>query len=922
MTEGKENVNMKDTGLSKKEDLSTGSPKKVSPSVDTEEASKIYSKINNTKKGNLGSSMAKMGGNTLKNATAGLMDEMASGDDEESTTFRNASNNVSGGVDTFKKGRELLKGEKNQNGLEKNNKLKNKKKSNSKDNENKVIKKGKSKADKVKSTKSLKNKKGIKAFFSGKGKVFKIIGSIFGSTLILEIILIILVAIVFAMVVQNLMIKFGLTGSDSDEIFSEKYEETLSREEIDDIFDESVSDPCGPVSWFNKLKHFVGIYDLTKNQDLCLYIRKSLEKKESLPGISNLGPGYFFSAFYYAYDTQNIDKDGHMFIEVEQPESDDENDIVMATDLDAVATLFETGIYKKEDIDTLLDNYILEYNFKQEGVHYYQWVIDEDTGEGTCKKFDDYKYNEISETKFQAYLRFGENVANSFQRDSNLVKAYGMTSGECLEQLETDLGPKPSLVKYSTKMDLNSNSQEIPTIVISNPFYPMYDGTYTYQNGFIYKTYPKFKPEYTFDNIVVPFDFKVCRRIEEIMEYIYSRQDYTNSVLGYPNNVLISTNTGSATSCVYTVNGSDLTGVKVKLVHAKNSAVPGVNTGDEIEGQELVDLEKYVLGVVYAEHGSAPEEALKVQAIAARNYILNRGHLMEEDGQKILRITNSTYDQTYCDPDEGCDRCIGKRGVVSLYKSGTTPAGSTCVSVSPLPNDSYVRKAVKSVSGVILQDAEGNTMNTPYTGENQLAWSEMANQGKDYIEILRSTYGESSLSNPSCTFASGDWDSWRQGGEEWGNKSVGSSTMSQIGCFITAHAKALAASGAQLKVNNFNPGVFIDIINANHCLSGNNLDATCALNAVLANGYVRDRDRTSVSLTGSIEQKASIISNYLNQGYQVILRVKAEPDQHWVYVTGVNGSTIYISDTSSNANTVIPKYSNSGVVYMIGYKFR
>ena len=869
MTEENKNLNNKDIS----------SPKKVGSSVNNEDINSINSKINNTKRNNLSSSMASLGANTVKNATSNLMDKMSSTDEEKSSTFKNLNNTIDNSMNTIKEGKKLV------------NKLK--------------------KDNKKKTTKTLKD------IFVGKDKKIKILGTILSGGFILKVFLIIIVATVFAMVVQNLMIKFGLTGNDSYEVFNKKYNEYLSREDIDDIFDENVTDPCGPVSWLNKLKHFVGIYNLSNRQDLCLYIRKSLEKKEALPGISTLGPGYFFSSFYYAYDTQNIDKDGHMFIEVKQPD----DNTVQATDLDAVATLFETGIYKKEDIDYLLDNYILEYNFKQEDVHYYQWIVDEKTGLGACYSFNDYVYNEISETKFQAYLRFGSNVASSFQRDSNVIKAYGMTSSECLEQLENDLGPKPSLAIYSTKLDLTTHDEEISTIVINNPYYPRYDGTYTYQDGFIYKTYPKYKKEYTIDFIEVPFDYKVNRNIEEIMEYIRSRQDYTNYVLGYPNTVVTDSNSGSTTNCTYTVNGTNMSGIKVKLVHAKNSAVPGVNTGDEIEGQELVDFEKYILGVVYAENGSAPEEAIKAQAIAARNYVLNRGHLMEENGQKILRITNSTYDQTYCDPDAGCDRCIGERGVVSLYKSGTTPKGSTCVSVSPLPNDSYVRKAVKSVSGVVLQDNNGNTINTPYTSTTQHAWNKMAKEGKDYIEMLRLTYGESSLSNPSCTFASGDWDNWRQGDLQWGNKSVGSSNMASIGCFITAHAKALAASGAQLKVNNFNPGVFIDVINANHCLSGNNLNATCALNAVLANGYDRNTDRVGVSLTGSIGQKALTISNYLNQGYQIILRVKAEPNQHWVYVTGVSGSTIYMSDPASNGKTVLPTYSDKGVVYMIGYKF-
>lgn len=870
MTEENKNLNNKDIS----------SPKKVGSSVNNEDINNINSKINNTKRNNLSSSMASMGANTVKNATSNLMDAMSSTDEEKSSTFKNLNNTIDNSVNTIKEGKKLV------------NKLK--------------------KDNKKKTTKTLKD------IFIGKNKKFKILGTILSGGFILKVFLIIIVATVFSMVVQNLMIKFGLTGNDSYEVFNKKYNEYLSREDIDDIFDENVTDPCGPVSWLNKLKHFVGIYNLSNRQDLCLYIRKSLEKKEALPGISTLGPGYFFSSFYYAYDTQNIDKDGHMFIEVKQPD----DNTVQATDLDAVATLFETGIYIKEDIDYLLDNYILEYNFKQEDVHYYQWIVDEQTGVGACYSFNDYVYNEISETKFQAYLRFGSNVASSFQRDSNVVKAYGMTSSECLEKLENDLGPKPSLAIYSTKLDLTKHDEEIPTIVINNPYYPRYDGTYTYQDGFIYKTYPKYKKEYTIDSIEVPFDYKVNRNIEEIMEYIRSRQDYTNYVLGYPNTVVTDSNSGSTTNCTYTVNGTNMSGIKVKLVHAKNSAVPGVNTGDEIEGQELVDFEKYILGVVYAENGSAPEEAIKAQAIAARNYVLNRGHLMEENGQKILRITNSTYDQTYCDPDTGCDRCIGSNGVVSLYKSGTTPPGSTCVSVSPLPNDSYVRKAVKSVSGVVLQDNNGNTINTPYISTTQRAWNEMAKEGKDYIEMLRLTYGESSLSNPSCTFASGDWDNWRQGDPQWSNKAVGSSNMAKIGCFITAHAKALAASGAQLKVNNFNPGVFIDVINANHCLSGNNLDASCALNAVLANGYDRNTDRVGVSLTGSIGQKALTISNYLNQGYQIILRVKAEPNQHWVYVTGISGSTIYMSDPASNGKTVLPTYNDKGVVYMIGYKFR
>ena len=133
-----------------------------------------------------------------------------------------------------------------------------------------------------------------------------------------------------------------------------------------------------------------------------------------------------------------------------------------------------------------------------------------------------------------------------------------------------------------------------------------------------------------------------------------------------------------------------------------------------------------------------------------------------------------------------------------------------------------------------------------------------------------------------------------------------------------AIAKAIAKSGAQVKVANFNPGTFVNTIKANGCLDGNNLVSACALKSVLVNDY----ERKSSALSGSLENKANVIAGYINNGYEVILRVKSpDPRQHWVLVTGVSGSTIYMSDTASDANIVVPFYNANEVVYMIAYRF-
>ena len=402
---------------------------------------------------------------------------------------------------------------------------------------------------------------------------------------------------------------------------------------------------------------------------------------------------------------------------------------------------------------------------------------------------------------------------------------------------------------------------------------------------------------------------------------VSSRQDYINYLLGYPNTVKTNLALYSG-NCTYTVGNRDVSNLKVRLIHKKNSALPDVEVNAAVPNQELIDFEKYVLGVVYAENGGAPDEAMKAQAIAARTYAFNRGTIKEDNGEVVLEISSSTWDQTYCDPDKGCDICTSAldQSVQTVMTKGTVPEGASCTHwKGPLENDSRIRKAVKAVSGIILTDTSGNPAGVGYTSTTQNSWNSLANQGSDYVELIRSSYGgEYILSNPSCSFASGDWDKWRQSSSEWGSIMLSTKNMSSVGCFITAHAKAIAKSGAQVKVANFNPGTFVNTIKANGCLDGNNLVSACALKSVLVNDY----ERKSSALSGSLENKANVIAGYINNGYEVILRVKSpDPRQHWVLVTGVSGSTIYMSDTASDANIVVPFYNANEVVYMIAYRF-
>ena len=114
--------------------------------------------------------------------------------------------------------------------------------------------------------------------------------------------------------------------------------------------------------------------------------------------------------------------------------------------------------------------------------------------------------------------------------------------------------------------------------------------------------------------------------------------------------------TTSGGVCGYNVGGKKVDNVKIQLLQCSDGKI-----GEPIEGEELVDFEKYILGVVYAEIGGGAGAGAKAQAIAARSYALTRvnengetGPKRQDDGTWVIPLRNCTQTQVYCDPDKGC----------------------------------------------------------------------------------------------------------------------------------------------------------------------------------------------------------------------------------------------------------------------------
>lgn len=400
---------------------------------------------------------------------------------------------------------------------------------------------------------------------------------------------------------------------------------------------------------------------------------------------------------------------------------------------------------------------------------------------------------------------------------------------------------------------------------------------------------------------------------EQILKDIYALASFFND---YKN---VTANISSGGVCSYSVNGQDVSNIKVRLRTC--SWDPNEQT-TPING-ELIDFEKYITGVVYAENSGGPMEALKAQAIAARSFALARAKnmggsygisLAQENGQWVLDIRNCTADQVYCDPDKGCwtDSNTAGDTVYSGYVEGKA------WSKGPLPEDSEIRTAVKSVNGMALIDSSGNIVNAPYTNTEQISWNKKASEGKDYNEILLEQYpnAKSVMSNCSANLT-GDWLTWKQYDSRWGSTKMGTSnyTVAKVGCLVTSVSIQIARSGTQINlpsgVTEFNPGTFV----ANN--PGMFSSGTAIYNGgdswknSMAPGFV-GAGRID-NICGTRQEKVNKISEYINQGYYLVTRVKFDPHgQHWVAIIGTSGNEVQIVDPGWPATELFSYYGVLG----------
>lgn len=387
--------------------------------------------------------------------------------------------------------------------------------------------------------------------------------------------------------------------------------------------------------------------------------------------------------------------------------------------------------------------------------------------------------------------------------------------------------------------------------------------------------------------------------VDDIYEYI---ENYNELVGRDSKNTLCSTGSGV---CHYDIKGYYVVGKGnvSETTSPSNLYIRMMdcnNTSKALEGEDLIPFEKYIMGVTYSVMGeNAPVEAIKAQSIIERNYFLGQhtalgGYrtLKKESDKWVLQISSCAQGLTYCDPDKGC----------STLKS--------------LPENSAFRRAVRSVEGEILENAQGYAIYPNYASKDKQDIISLANRGYTYKQILMQyynqgshSYGASDIAKNSCSdgmkatncISNGEFSKWKQTDPAWSSTPMGNSgkTLGQIGCLVTSVAMQIAKSGVKTNISNFNPGTFVQFLNKNGGFAaGGNFVWAAATKVAPSFQY-----QGSISIAGMTrEQKLAKIRELSSvKGIYVVAEVMGNTGQHWVAIDSVTGNTINIMDSGNRS---------------------
>lgn len=286
------------------------------------------------------------------------------------------------------------------------------------------------------------------------------------------------------------------------------------------------------------------------------------------------------------------------------------------------------------------------------------------------------------------------------------------------------------------------------------------------------------------------------------------------------------------TKCTYNLNGVTLSG-SVELSNLQVELINCDGTASNYTVLETVDFEKYALGVALAEIGpDSPDEAIKTQIIAARNFALTRNSGMcpgnpdscfygYNTSTGKIRMRACEADQVYWDYEKDIYR--QDRGSISIYSPEIT-SGTLWKSALSDTRKQEVLALANEVKGKVLVDSTDKVIPTPYVASTSEQFLSLANQGKTYDEILKTVYDTNAdISEATCS--------------SYGNIDYGDYVLSSDGTEILHQPldDFLVAKGTSLE--EFNNLIASNVENAGYGTRAGVVAAAVTLIGELGNNY-------------------------------------------------------------------------------------
>ncbi len=517
---------------------------------------------------------------------------------------------------------------------------------------------------------------------------------------------------------------------------------------ISDAFSDKFKDPC----------------------EFMRYLKKHTDGKET-----NLG--LIIGTVFYGFDSQPLAS------QYDNPK-DALDDVPASNHFEA----FKKILTENDFINESALNSIINSTMSNEKYTYYTWEVkeedakDDDVEEtdldeleeqekpkklvGKCIEHDGGSTH-YSLDKWKIFMRFGEPLANKYEKIIRDSMAYNSSDEECngtisddelLERIKAsaeDSSVKIELDKKSVNAarnqlqngsqadSLEAFSQAADVNTKTKDVFQSYDGdVFDYKNGFAYTHFPYFRAmENKNDGIDVEYDDVFTpKEIETIILEIIDRKSELNDVLllmdlddsgtSYSDN-LTSVVTGA--SCGNYLSVKSLDEITVRLTDCNGMFLANVPFDD------------YIIGVANAEVSNTNDNYVLSEMVAAISYALHR-HNNYTKGN-VINMRSGTCDQAYCNMNKGCS-VVPAPNVCSACSSFLIGGGNKAY---PSLYPKY--KALYEKASDYLLVSNGTVHNAHYVSSIQNEWSRKANAGMSFTQIMQETYADEGAELIRCSEA-------------------------------------------------------------------------------------------------------------------------------------------------------------------------